>query len=220
MSSRLRPFVVINKTNTSAPLNHSAAVQLADTDKGFLPNRLNTDQRDAIDNPAEGLTIYNTDSQTYEIFTSAWQQITADSLQASANLSDVPDKAVARTNLGVSGVLSGLTTGTLPIATSATSLGNSSISEDGNNVVIAISGFPFTTLFGNGSSFTLAAATGFLNLFGTYVDATSQPLIIQSHTPASANDTGRQGTIVWDNNFIYICIAENSWKRVAIAAWP
>ena len=51
--SRMRPFVLINMTNTSAPLDHSAAIELADTRKGFLPNRLTTAQRDAISNPPQ-----------------------------------------------------------------------------------------------------------------------------------------------------------------------
>ncbi len=38
-------------------------------------------------------------------------------------------------------------------------------------------------------------------------------------TPSSHTDTGNQGDICWDSGFIYICIATNSWKRVAIASW-
>lgn len=38
-------------------------------------------------------------------------------------------------------------------------------------------------------------------------------------TPASAAATGAAGTIVWDANYIYVCTATNTWKRVAIATW-
>lgn len=38
-------------------------------------------------------------------------------------------------------------------------------------------------------------------------------------TPASASATGKAGSIVWDANFIYICVATNTWKRVAISTW-
>jgi hypothetical protein len=38
-------------------------------------------------------------------------------------------------------------------------------------------------------------------------------------TPSSATDTGNQGDIAWDASFIYVCIATNTWKRVAIATW-
>lgn len=44
-------------------------------------------------------------------------------------------------------------------------------------------------------------------------------VIIQQKTPATAAATGVAGTICRDANFIYVCIATNSWKRVAIAAW-
>lgn len=37
--------------------------------------------------------------------------------------------------------------------------------------------------------------------------------------PASAAAAGSQGDIAWDSNFIYVCIATNTWKRAAIATW-
>jgi len=38
-------------------------------------------------------------------------------------------------------------------------------------------------------------------------------------TPASAGDTGSQGQIAWDTNYIYICVATDTWKRVAISTF-
>jgi hypothetical protein len=38
-------------------------------------------------------------------------------------------------------------------------------------------------------------------------------------TPASASATGNTGDICWDANYIYICTASNTWKRVAISTW-
>ena len=38
-------------------------------------------------------------------------------------------------------------------------------------------------------------------------------------TPANSSATGVTGTIVWDSNYIYVCVATNTWKRVAIATW-
>ncbi len=38
-------------------------------------------------------------------------------------------------------------------------------------------------------------------------------------TPASASATGVAGNIVWDSGYIYVCVATNTWKRVAIASW-
>lgn len=43
---------------------------------------------------------------------------------------------------------------------------------------------------------------------------------VVASTPASAAATGTTGTIAWDASFIYVCVATNTWKRVAIATWP
>jgi len=44
-------------------------------------------------------------------------------------------------------------------------------------------------------------------------------VIISTRTPSSASDTGTAGTICYDSNYIYICVATNTWKRVAITTW-
>ena len=41
-----------------------------------------------------------------------------------------------------------------------------------------------------------------------------------THTPSSAADTGTAGTVTWDSGFVYVCVATDTWKRVAIATWP
>ncbi len=38
-------------------------------------------------------------------------------------------------------------------------------------------------------------------------------------TPASAGAAGNQGDICWDANYIYACVATNTWKRAALATW-
>jgi hypothetical protein len=27
------------------------------------------------------------------------------------------------------------------------------------------------------------------------------------------------GSVCWDANYVYVCVATNSWKRAALAAW-
>ena len=57
---------------TNAP-EASALLQLDSTSKGFLPPRQTTAQRDAIASPATGLTIYNTDTNQYNVYNGvAW----------------------------------------------------------------------------------------------------------------------------------------------------
>jgi hypothetical protein len=52
---------------TSTP-NASAIMQAESTTKGFLPPRMTTAQRDAIATPAEGLVIYNTNTQVLNYY--------------------------------------------------------------------------------------------------------------------------------------------------------
>ena len=42
---------------------------------------------------------------------------------------------------------------------------------------------------------------------------------LSSSAPVSAVSPGVAGTITWDSGFLYICVAANTWKRVAIATW-
>ena len=59
------------------------------------------------------------------------------------------------------------------------------------------------------------------SIFGTTLGGFSSAgvLTAASDPPASAAATGTAGTITWDSNFIYVCVAANTWKRVAIATW-
>lgn len=40
-----------------------------------------------------------------------------------------------------------------------------------------------------------------------------------SNTPSSASSTGNKGEICYDSNYIYVCVATNTWKRAALASW-
>ena len=71
---------------------------------------------------------------------------------------------------------------------------------------------------------TIEGTYGYL---GINTNAPTQKLDINSDmfrlrtakTPASAAATGDQGTIAWDTNYIYICVATDTWKRVAISTF-
>jgi hypothetical protein len=40
-----------------------------------------------------------------------------------------------------------------------------------------------------------------------------------ARTPASATAAGNAGDICWDADYIYVCVATNTWKRTAITTW-
>lgn len=42
---------------------------------------------------------------------------------------------------------------------------------------------------------------------------------LASHPPASATSTGVAGTFTYDSNYLYICVATNTWRRVAVSSW-
>ncbi len=56
--------------------------------------------------------------------------------------------------------------------------------------------------------------------FPIFFDGASwRPMIPIAGTPASATATGAKGTIAFDGSYVYICIATNTWRRIAIASW-
>jgi len=42
---------------------------------------------------------------------------------------------------------------------------------------------------------------------------------ISTTPPATSTSTGTKGDVIYTSDYIYICIATNSWKRVAISTW-
>jgi hypothetical protein len=40
-----------------------------------------------------------------------------------------------------------------------------------------------------------------------------------SKTPSSSTAAGNAGDICWDADYIYICVAANTWKRSALSTW-
>ena len=37
--------------------------------------------------------------------------------------------------------------------------------------------------------------------------------------PLVAGANGQAGQICWDANYLYVCVATNTWKRVALSSW-
>jgi len=82
------------------------------------------------------------------------------------------------------------------------------------------SGIDFMAL-GNHQLGWWLGATEMLNLStaGNFTIKAGQLVVSTQATPASATATGVKGTICHDTNYIYVCTATNTWKRVAIATW-
>jgi hypothetical protein len=78
-------------------------------------------------------------------------------------------------------------------------------------------------LYFNGSTTNSSIITA-TNLFGnskaSYVVQNGYSLIVaNTFTPANSTANGIQGTIAWDSSFIYVCTANNVWKRATLASF-
>lgn len=53
-----------------------------------------------------------------------------------------------------------------------------------------------------------------------YISTSGDTLrIITPRTPSSSTDDGYIGEICWDTDYIYLCTANNTWKRVALSTF-
>jgi hypothetical protein len=51
------------------------------------------------------------------------------------------------------------------------------------------------------------------------VDVTGQLKLSTSSVPASASAAGEAGDIQWGSDYVYVCVAANTWKRAALTTW-
>jgi hypothetical protein len=93
--------------------------------------------------------------------------------------------------LGIDGSFSAVTNGT----------SNITIANTNSNAAVSINGTGNVAVFANTGFYTTA-----LN-------------ITTSFTPASSSAAGVAGQITWDSNYVYVCIATNTWKRSPIGTW-
>jgi hypothetical protein len=63
-------------------------------------------------------------------------------------------------------------------------------------------------LWDNAAGYPVVSLGGAWRRVGTFVAA-----------PASATATGKAGHLATDANYIYVCTATDTWKRVAISSW-
>lgn len=63
------------------------------------------------------------------------------------------------------------------------------------------------------------SGTGGNTIAGNTTFSTGQIIVSNAFAPTSASAAGTTGSITWDNAYIYVCVATNTWKRVAISTW-
>lgn len=53
----------------------------------------------------------------------------------------------------------------------------------------------------------------FVQIVGTTLNITDPRTITNS------NDLGVTGEICWDNDYVYVCVDTDTWKRTALSTW-
>lgn len=84
---------------------------------------------------------------------------------------------------------------------------------DTGNPIINLDATDFVSY--NRSTNTLSVTIG---SSGRFAVGTSGA-ILTSSAPGSPTASGVTGTTTWDSDYIYVCVATNTWKRVAIGTW-
>ena len=108
----------------------------------------------------------------------------------------------------------GLSAPTAPLEVAATwndeNVTHSGVKISITNTASAAASKPLEITVSGSSKLSLSKA-GDLTVAGK-VTLPSQP-------PASASATGSTGDIAWDANYVYVCVATDTWKRAAISTW-
>jgi hypothetical protein len=136
-----------------------------------------------------GSIRYNSDTDVPEFFNGAdWVSITSSVVSQSITPSGSANAFVLTANTTTSGVIVGLN-GVIQSPTTAYSV-------SGN--VITFTETPLTTDIIDVRFISMGQVFG-LNFGG--------------NVPTTSNSTGATGQVAYDNNFIYICVAQNTWIR-------
>jgi len=86
---------------------------------------------------------------------------------------------------------------------------------------------PWQRMWHSGNQSILFTNPSFTGNVGINTAVPTAPLDIEGNTvrvrtartPTSTTAPGNVGDICWDANFVYVCIATNTWRRSALTAW-
>ena len=88
---------------------------------------------------------------------------------------------------------------------------NAGVNETGSDKLYISNSTTATPLI-KGEFDSAGGVTGLVRINGRFE-------LAPAYVPANAADAGTQGQIALDTNYIYICTATDTWKRVAISTW-
>lgn len=79
-------------------------------------------------------------------------------------------------------------------------------------------GFEMRDTVGN-VNFAYTPSNSTTTIYKATITAAGGFIIATASAPATANASGPTGQITWDSDYVYVCVATNTWKRAAIATW-
>jgi hypothetical protein len=83
-----------------------------------------------------------------------------------------------------------------------------------NGLVLHVGSYSFSSGNTTGAAITRTN----LGLGATWLTNSASPLFWTS-VPASTTNSGTSGQVAYTNNYLYICISNNTWRRVQLGTW-
>jgi len=183
--------------NNPTTINNSALLEMESTNKGLLPPRMTTAQRDAITNPATSLVIFNTDLNCLQMnlgtpAAPSWQCLIGSgntSSNGSAVVSAYSCNTASTGNLNTGQVVNGVTQ---TITATVTTPGMYNITAASNGVTFSGIG----TFTGTGAQAVVLTATGIPTASVTATFTLNTTPGCSFTRTANANDPSTNGTAV------------------------
>ena len=114
----------------------------------------------------------------------------------------------------VTGAVGGNVTGNVTGNVSGNVTGDLTGDVSGN--VTSTGSSSFSSIDVNGGTIAGTPGAGTFNALATTGDNIR---IDTSQTPASSSASGTKGEFAYDTSYIYVCVATNTWKRVALSTF-
>jgi hypothetical protein len=202
----------------------SGLFKISGTD-GFVVPIGTTAQRPGT--PTNGTIRYNSSTEQLEIYDgTAWDGLSDSTSAISSETFDGDGSTTAFTlaSAATTNTIFVSMNGTLQIPSSAYTVSGTTLTfteapATGDKIEVrkiteTQSVSALTNDSGNAYIQTNSDALGTVDIVGTEVNLTG--IIKQPPTTKAADATGTAGQIAWDANYIYICTATDTWKRVAL----
>jgi hypothetical protein len=202
----------------------SGLFKISGTD-GFVVPIGTTAQRPGT--PTNGTIRYNSSTEQLEIYDgTAWDGLSDSTSAISSETFDGDGSTTAFTlaSAATTNTIFVSMNGTLQIPSSAYAVSGTTLTfteapATGDKIEVrkiteTQSVSALTNDSGNAYIQTNSDALGTVDIVGTEVNLTG--IIKQPPTTKAADATGTAGQIAWDANYIYICTATDTWKRVAL----